>query len=90
MWAVLAPEALAYASIARVSPVVGLYASPAAVGDYATGGAGFATLTVADAVVAAEYHPRRVMEARPHSHENRNDDGAARRPGRGRAPARGG
>jgi len=28
VWAVLVPEALAYASIAGVSPVVGLYAAP--------------------------------------------------------------
>ena len=30
VWAVLVPESLAYASIAGVSPVVGLYAAPAA------------------------------------------------------------
>ena len=30
VWAVLVPEALAYATIAGVSPVVGLYAAPAA------------------------------------------------------------
>jgi SulP family sulfate permease len=30
VWAVLVPEALAYASIAGVSPVVGLYAAPPA------------------------------------------------------------
>ena len=35
MWAVLVPEALAYASIAGVSPVVGLYAAPAALVLYA-------------------------------------------------------
>jgi SulP family sulfate permease len=35
VWAVLVPEALAYASIAGVSPVVGLYASPAALVLYA-------------------------------------------------------
>ena len=29
-WAVLVPEALAYATIAGVSPVVGLYAAPGA------------------------------------------------------------
>ena len=28
VWAVLVPEALAYATIAGVSPVVGLYAAP--------------------------------------------------------------
>lgn len=34
-WAVLVPEALAYASIAGVSPVVGLYAAPGALIFYA-------------------------------------------------------
>ena len=35
VWAVLIPEALAYASIAGVSPVVGLYAAPGALLLYA-------------------------------------------------------
>ncbi len=35
VWAVLVPEALAYATIAGVSPVVGLYAAPAALLAYA-------------------------------------------------------
>ncbi len=35
VWAVLVPEALAYASIAGVSPVVGLYAAPGALIVYA-------------------------------------------------------
>jgi high affinity sulfate transporter 1 len=38
VWAVLVPEALAYASIAGVSPVVGLYAAPAALLGYAAFG----------------------------------------------------
>ncbi len=38
MWAVLVPEALAYASIAGVSPVIGLYAAPAALVLYAAFG----------------------------------------------------
>jgi MFS superfamily sulfate permease-like transporter len=38
VWAVLVPEALAYASIAGVSPVVGLYAAPAALVFYAAFG----------------------------------------------------
>jgi sulfate permease, SulP family len=38
VWAVLVPEALAYASIAGVSPVVGLYAAPGALLLYATFG----------------------------------------------------
>src|SRR4029450_3551317 len=35
LWAILVPQALAYASIARVSPVVGLYAAPGALLLYA-------------------------------------------------------
>src|ERR1700712_1160654 len=35
VWAVLVPEALAYATIAGVSPVVGLYAAPSALILYA-------------------------------------------------------
>src|ERR1700710_637311 len=35
VWAVLVPESLAYASIAGVSPVVGLYAAPGALLLYA-------------------------------------------------------
>ena len=38
VWAVLVPEALAYATIAGVSPVVGLYAAPAALMLYAAFG----------------------------------------------------
>ena len=38
VWAVLVPEALAYASIAGVSPAVGLYAAPSALIFYAVFG----------------------------------------------------
>jgi MFS superfamily sulfate permease-like transporter len=38
VWAVLVPEALAYATIAGVSPVVGLYAAPGALILYAVFG----------------------------------------------------
>src|SRR4051794_17082104 len=38
VWAVLVPESLAYATIAGVSPVVGLYAAPAALLLYAAFG----------------------------------------------------
>jgi SulP family sulfate permease len=38
VWAVLVPEALAYATIAGVSAVVGLYAAPAALVFYAAFG----------------------------------------------------
>src|SRR6478752_7207237 len=38
VWAVLVPEALAYATIAGVSPVVGLYAAPPALVLYAVFG----------------------------------------------------
>jgi sulfate permease, SulP family len=63
VWAVLIPESLAYASIAGVSPVVGLYAAPAALILYAAFGssrhlvvgpmsatAALSAATVADAV----------------------------------------
>ena len=38
VWAVLVPESLAYASIAGVSPVIGLYAAPGALLLYAAFG----------------------------------------------------
>ena len=38
VWAVLVPESLAYATIAGVSPVVGLYAAPGALLLYAAFG----------------------------------------------------
>lgn len=38
VWAVLVPESLAYATIAGVSPVIGLYAAPAALILYAAFG----------------------------------------------------
>src|SRR6201991_3098603 len=38
VWAVLIPEALAYATVAGVSPVVGLYAAPPALVLYAAFG----------------------------------------------------
>ena len=38
VWAVLVPEALAYATIAGVSPVIGLYAAPGALVLYAAFG----------------------------------------------------
>src|SRR5262245_12793571 len=38
VWAVLVPESLAYASIAGVSPVIGLYAAPPALLLYAAVG----------------------------------------------------
>jgi sulfate permease, SulP family len=65
VWAVLIPEALAYASIAGVSPVVGLYAAPGALLLYAAFGssrhlvvgpmsatAALSAATVADVVTA--------------------------------------
>jgi MFS superfamily sulfate permease-like transporter len=50
VWAVLVPEALAYASIAGVSPVVGLYAAPAAL---ASNGANV-VVAVEDVVAAGQ------------------------------------
>src|SRR5215212_10045599 len=52
VWAVLVPEALAYATIAGVSPVVGLYAAPAALILYAAFGSS-KHLTTGLAAVAA-------------------------------------
>ena len=53
MWAVLVPEALAYASIAGVSPVVGLYAAPAALVLYAAFGSSRHLVTGPMAATAA-------------------------------------
>ncbi len=61
VWAVLVPEALAYATIAGVSPVVGLYAAPAALLLYAVFGSskqlvvgpGSSTAVLSAAAVAA-------------------------------------
>ena len=53
VWAVLVPEALAYASIAGVSPVVGLYAAPAALVFYAAFGSSRHLVTGPMAATAA-------------------------------------
>ena len=53
VWAVLVPEALAYASIAGVSPVVGLYAAPAALIFYAAFGSSRHLVTGPMAATAA-------------------------------------
>jgi len=53
VWAVLVPEALAYASIAGVSPVVGLYAAPAALILYAAFGSSRHLVTGPMAATAA-------------------------------------
>jgi SulP family sulfate permease len=53
VWAVLVPEALAYASIAGVSPVVGLYAAPAALIFYAAFGSSKHLVTGPMAATAA-------------------------------------
>jgi MFS superfamily sulfate permease-like transporter len=55
VWAVLVPEALAYASIAGVSPVVGLYAAPGALIFYAA----FGTLPLCDGQLLASKWRRR-------------------------------
>ena len=62
VWAVLVPESLAYASIAGVSPVIGLYAAPAALILYAAFGSSrhlivgpmSATAALSAATVAAD------------------------------------
>lgn len=53
VWAVLIPEALAYATIAGVSPVVGLYAAPAALVFYALLGSSRHVVTGPMAATAA-------------------------------------
>src|SRR5512132_449818 len=53
VWAVLVPEALAYASIAGVSPVVGLYAAPGALILYAAFGSSRQLITGPGAATAA-------------------------------------
>src|SRR5271154_1355096 len=53
VWAVLVPEALAYASIAGVSPVVGLYAAPGALILYAALGSSRQLITGPMAATAA-------------------------------------
>ena len=53
VWAVLVPEALAYATIAGVSPVVGLYAAPGALLIYAALGTSRRLVTGGDAATAA-------------------------------------
>src|SRR5882672_7425477 len=53
VWAVLVPEALAYASIAGVSPVVGLYAAPGALILYAALGSSRQLVTGPAAAAAA-------------------------------------
>jgi len=53
VWAVLVPEALAYASIAGVSPVIGLYAAPGALIFYAAFGSSRHLITGPMAATAA-------------------------------------
>ena len=53
VWAILVPEALAYASIAGVSPVVGLYAAPGALILYAALGSSRQLVTGPMAATAA-------------------------------------
>jgi len=53
VWAVLVPEALAYASIAGVSPVAGLYAAPGALIGYAAFGSSRQLVTGPMAATAA-------------------------------------
>jgi hypothetical protein len=71
VWAVLVPEALAYATIAGVSPVVGLYAAPPALLLYALFGSsrhlvvGPMSATAAlSAAAVADLHPARVPDDR--------------------------
>ena len=53
VWAVLVPESLAYATIAGVSPVIGLYAAPGALILYAAFGSSRHLVTGPMAATAA-------------------------------------
>ena len=57
MWAVLVPEALAYATIAGVSSVVGLYAAPGALILYAALGSSMAATAALSAATVADLVP---------------------------------
>jgi sulfate permease, SulP family len=80
VWAVLVPEALAYATIAGVSPVVGLYAAPGALVFYAAFGSSrhlvvgpmSATAALSAAAVADVASKRRRFR-RPHRHARDHD-----------------
>gem|GEM_PF-4509888 len=91
VWAILVPEALAYASIAGVSPVVGLYAAPAALVFYAAFGSSRHLVAGPMAATAAlRGHGGRVRKRRgrlPRDDLGAGDHGRHRGPGRRRAPA---
>lgn len=70
VWAVLVPEALAYASIAGVSPVVGLYAAPGALILYAAL-RGSRQLVVGPMVATAALSAATVAELVPVGSSNR-------------------
>jgi len=59
VWAVLVPEALAYATIAGVSPVIGLYAAPPALILYAAFGS--SKLLVTGPMAATAASPQRQL-----------------------------
>src|SRR3954469_10158515 len=96
VWAVLIPEALAYATIAGVSPVVGLYAAPGALILYAALGSSRSLVTgpmaapaALSAATVADRRPRRRqpvrrLQRRPGPHHRTR--GAARRPAAARVP----
>ena len=97
VWAVLVPEALAYASIAGVSPVVGLYAAPPALIFYAAFGSsrhlvvGPMSATAAlSAAAVADLVDRRPGERSPRSPPcsriTTGVVGARRRPAAARVP----
>jgi sulfate permease, SulP family len=67
VWAVLVPEALAYASIAGVSPVVGLYAAPGALIFYAAFGSSRHLIVGPMAATAAQPPPDSHWPTQPRS-----------------------
>ena len=86
VWAVLVPEALAYASIAGVSPVVGLYAAPGALILYAAFGSSrhlvtgpMAATAALSAAAVGDLAARRLRRVPPaHDHARRSSSGSRR------------
>ena len=94
LWAILVPQALAYASIANVSPVVGLYAAPGALLLYAALGSS-RVLVMGPMAAAAALSAATVADLAPvgdqafaRAHRRPGHNGRRRRPDRGPAAPR--
>jgi MFS superfamily sulfate permease-like transporter len=84
VWAILIPESLAYASIAGVSPVVGLYAAPGALVLYAALGSSRVLVVGPMAATAASKAATATSSRRPgddrQPRRNERDHDPGRRP----------